>query len=319
MAHYLVTGGAGFIGNNIVAELVSQGEQVRVLDNFSTGMRSNLERFESQVEIIEGDIRSYHIVQEAVCDVDYVLHQAALPSVPRSVRDPITTDEVIVHGTLNLLQAARHAGIKRMVYASSSSVYGENEELPKDETMPTRPISPYAIAKLAAEQYCQSFYRLYGFETVCLRYFNVFGPGQNERSQYAAVIARFVTAMLNENPITIYGDGYQSRDFTYVSNVVQANLLACTVPDIAGTVANAACGQRYTLNDLVETLACIVGVRPDVQYLPDRPGDVRHSQASIERARAILGFDPKIDFAEGLALTVEWFRQKQGKKLHALV
>ena len=223
-----------------------------------------------------------------------------------------------VHGTLNILQAARHAGVKRMVFASSSSVYGENEELPKNEAMPTQPISPYAISKLAAEQYCQSFWRLYGFETVCLRYFNVFGPGQNARSQYAAVIALFIKALMNGEPIIIYGDGLQSRDFTYVSNVVQANLLACTAPGVAGLVTNVACGKRHTLKELIDILGNILGAKPHVHYKPERPGDVRHSLAAIDLAQSALNFMPKVDFAQGLALTAEWFQQTQGQA-HALV
>lgn len=310
MSSYLVTGGAGFIGSNIVAELVAKGDRVRVLDNFSTGRRSNLAPFIQQIEIIEGDIRSYHLVQEAVAGMDFILHQAALPSVPRSVRDPITTNEVNVLGTLNVLQAARDAGVKRLVFASSSSVYGDNPELPKQETMCPHPLSPYAISKLAAEQYCQSFWQLYHFETVCLRYFNVFGPHQDPTSQYSAVIPRFITALLKRNPITIHGNGLQSRDFTFVANVVKANLLACTTPDSAGGVFNIACGTRYTLIDLVETLAMIVGQKPELHYGTARPGDVPHSQANITQAEQILGYQPLVDLKKGLAETASWFREE---------
>jgi nucleoside-diphosphate-sugar epimerase len=305
MVFYLVTGGAGFIGSNIVAHLVSLGERVRVLDNFSTGRRVNLAPLVDRIEVIEGDVRSYHIVWEAVQGVDFVLHQAALPSVPRSVRDPLTTNEVNVVGTLNVLQAAREAGVKRVVYASSSSVYGDSAELPKRETMCPRPMSPYAISKLAAEQYCQVFWRLYGLETICLRYFNVFGPRQDPASQYAAVIPRFITAMLEQRPLTVYGDGEQSRDFTHVDNVVQANLLACQAPNGPGQVFNIACGQRYTLLQLIDLLREITGREPQVVHGPPRPGDVRHSQADISRASQVLGYAPRVNFADGLARTVE--------------
>lgn len=303
MTLYLVTGGAGFIGSNIVARLIAQGQQVRVLDNFSTGRRNNLTQFADQIQVIEGDIRSYHIVREAVEDVDFVLHQAALPSVPRSVRDPLTTNEVNVLGTLNLLQAARDARVKRLVYASSSSVYGDSTELPKRETMCPAPLSPYAISKLAGEQYCQSFWRLYRFETVCLRYFNVFGPRQDPTSQYSAVIPRFITAMFSDHSLTIYGDGTQSRDFTYVANVIQANLLACTAPNVAGQVFNIACGQRYSLLELIQKLAQIIEKEPRVTHAAVRPGDVPHSQADINKAQTMLGYQPSVSFDDGLKQT----------------
>jgi UDP-glucose 4-epimerase len=309
MALYLITGGAGFIGSNLAAELVQRGEAVRVLDNYSTGRRSNLASIADRVELIEGDLRSYHQVQEAVKGVDFVLHQGALPSVPRSVRDPITTNEVNVLGTLNILQAARDAGVKRLVYASSSSVYGDNPELPKRESMCPRPLSPYAISKLAGEQYCQAFWRLYGFETVCLRYFNVFGPRQDPASQYAAVIPRFITAMLNGADAIIYGDGRQSRDFTFIANVVQANLRACVAPNAAGVVCNIACGERYTLLELVERLAQITGLAPSVRHADPRPGDVPHSQADISEARTRLGYEPEVDLTTGLEQTVAWLKQ----------
>ncbi len=310
MTVYLITGGAGFIGSNLAAELISRGEQVRVLDNFATGQRPNLAALRDKIEIIEGDIRSYHIVREAVTGVDFVLHQAALPSVPRSVRDPITTNEVNVLGTLNMLQAAKDAGVKRLVYASSSSVYGDNPELPKREIMCPRPLSPYAISKLAGEQYCQTFWRLYGFETVCLRYFNVFGPRQDPTSQYAAVIPRFITALLNQTPLTIFGDGQQSRDFTFIANVIQANLLACTAPAAAGGIFNVACGQRYTLLDLVAKLVTVIGREPQIIYEPARSGDVPHSQADITQAESILSYKPLVDLQEGLERTVDWFKTK---------
>lgn len=309
MACYLVTGGGGFIGCNIVSALLAQGEQVRVLDNFSTGRRTNLASFRSRIELIEGDIRSYHIVQEAVIGVDFVLHQAALPSVPRSVRDPITTTEVNVLGTLNLLQAARKAGVKRFIYASSSSVYGDAPILPRHESMTPNPLSPYAISKLAGEQYCHVFWRLYGFETVCLRYFNVFGPHQDPTSQYSAVIPRFITAILSNTQITIYGDGQQSRDFTYVENIVHANVLACRTSDITGMPLNIAVGARYSLIDLVNRLSDIIGVSPLISYAPPRPGDVLHSQADISAAQAGIGYEPIVGFEEGLCRTVKWFQE----------
>ncbi|MEW5958067.1 MAG: SDR family oxidoreductase [Chloroflexota bacterium] len=315
MNTYLVTGGAGFIGSNIVEELLRQGQRVRVLDNFSTGRRQNLDMVrqavpaEHRLEVIEGDLRSYHIVREAVQGIDYVLHQGALPSVPRSVRDPLTSNEVNVVGTLNLLQAAREAGVKRLVYASSSSVYGNSPTLPKVETMCPHPLSPYAISKLAAEQYCQSFWQLYDLETVCLRYFNVFGPRQDPTSQDSAVIPRFITAALRHEPLTIQGDGRQSRDFTYVANVVAANLLACQAPAAPGQVINASCGQRYSLLDLATRLEQLFDRTLEVEYLEPRAGDVKHSQADISRAGQILGYEPAVDFETGLSMTVDWYRR----------
>ena len=307
MPLYLITGGAGFIGSNLAAELLARGERVRVLDNFSTGQRANLAPLMDQLEIVEGDVRSYHLVREAVEGVDFVLHQAALPSVPRSVRDPITTNEVNVVGTLNLLQAAREAGVQRLVYASSSSIYGTSPELPKRESMPPNPLSPYAISKLAGEQYCRVFWQLYGFETVCLRYFNVFGPRQDPTSQYSAVIPKFITALFDGRELTIHGDGRQSRDFTYIANVVQANLLACTAPEAPGGVFNVACGQRYTLLELVASLSEITGRTAQVSHTPPRPGDVPHSLADISLARTTLGYDPTVDLRAGLERTVAWF------------
>lgn len=311
MSLYLVTGGGGFVGSNIVHALVERGEQVRVFDNFTTGRRENLAAVGQDAEIIEGDIRSYHLVQQAVQGVDFVLHQAALPSVPRSVRDPITTNEVNVLGTLNVLQAAREAGVKRLVYASSSSVYGGNVELPKRESMCPRPLSPYAISKLAAEQYCQAFWSLYGFETVCLRYFNVFGPRQDPNSQYSAVIPRFVTAMLAGSVLYVHGDGTQSRDFTFVENVVQANLLACTAEAAPGRVYNVACGVRYPLLEVIAQLARITGNEPRIEYKPPRLGDVLHSLADIAAIRADLGYEPRVDLAEGLRRVVEWYQKDE--------
>jgi UDP-glucose 4-epimerase len=300
MAHYLVTGGAGFVGVNLVKRLLERGEQVRVLDNLSTGRYENLAPYINAVDFIEGDIRSYHHVQAAVRNVDYVLHQAALPSVPRSVKDPLSSNEANVQGTLNLLYAAADAGVQRFVYASSSSIYGDSEVLPKHEDLCPNPKSPYAISKLSGEYYCRVFYKLYGLETVALRYFNVFGPRQNPNSQYAAVIPKFLRALKQGQPPTIFGDGYQSRDFTFVDNNVSANLLACTQPGVGGEVFNIACGAAFTLLDLVNELNDILGSQIEPSFLAPRPGDVKHSQAAIDRARQHLGFEPNVGFREGL-------------------
>lgn len=299
---YLVTGGAGFIGSNIVKELLRRGEKVRVLDNFATGKRENLLPFNGNpnLEVIEGDLRSFHIVRDAVRGCDYVLHQGALPSVPRSIKDPITSNEVNINGTLHILEAAREFGVKRVVFASSSSVYGNNATLPKVETMPVAPLSPYALTKYAGERYCQVFHALYGVETVALRYFNVFGPNQDPNSQYSAVIPKFIKMIKEGRRPVIYGDGTQSRDFTFVSNNVEANLLACTAPDVAGEVFNIACGERYTLLDLVHTINEILGTRVEPLFEPPRPGDVKHSLADIEKAKRMLGFEVKVKFREGL-------------------
>lgn len=309
MAHYLVTGGGGFIGSNIVQALIERGQQVRVLDNFATGRRQNLAEFAGKIELIEGDIRDRVIVERAVEGVDYVLHQAALGSVPRSVQDPLTSNDVNVNGTLNLLWAAKKARVKRFVSASSSSVYGNTPQLPKEENMLPNPISPYAVSKLAAERYTMSFNAVYGLQTVALRYFNVFGPKQDPASQYAAVIPRFITAIMQGHAPIVYGDGEQSRDFTYIDNVVQANLLACTAPDAPGQFMNIACGERYSLNTLLQLVAEIMGKAARPLYELDRPGDVKHSLASIGRANRILGFSPEINFREGLKRTVAWFIQ----------
>jgi UDP-glucose 4-epimerase len=306
-SHYLVTGGAGFIGSNLVAELVKHEEEVTVFDNFSTGKRENLAPFLSSISLYEGDIRGYHQVREAMEGVDFVLHQAALPSVPRSVRDPITSNQVNVDGTLNLLVAARDAKVKRFVFASSSSVYGDNPTLPKVEDMMPNPLSPYAVSKLTGEKYCRVFANLYGLPTVALRYFNVFGPRQDPTSQYSAVIPRFITALKRKEPPVIYGDGGQSRDFTFVSNVVEANLLACGIPGVAGEVFNIACGDRFSLLDLLRSLQEIMGVSIEPKFEPGRPGDVRHSQAGIEKIRSAMGFKVVQDFRSGLEETVQHF------------
>jgi len=306
-AHYLVTGGAGFIGSNIVAELVKRGDRVTVFDNFATGKRDNLAPFLSEITLYEGDVRSYHQVREAVEGVDYILHQAALPSVPRSVRDPITSNQVNVDGTLNLLTAARDAKVKRFVIASSSSVYGDNPTLPKIEDMPTNPLSPYAISKLAGEEYGRVFSQIYGMEVVALRYFNVFGPRQDPTSQYSAVIPRFIMALKAGDSPVIYGDGQQSRDFTFVSNNVEANLLACHAKDIAGQVFNVACGDRFSLLDLLRELQAILGTNIQPNFEAVRPGDVLHSQAEISKIKTAMNFDVVTNFREGLEETAKYF------------
>ena len=302
---FLVTGGAGFIGSNIVEELLHRGESVRVLDNFSTGKRENLIPYLNDIELIEGDIRSYHIVHDAVEGIDVVLHQAALPSVPRSVKDPITSNEVNVVGTLNILMAARDAEVQRLVYASSSSVYGDNPELPKHEGMPPNPLSPYAVSKLAGEKYCGVFSQLYGLETVCLRYFNVFGSRQDPTSQYSAVIPKFITAMMADRRPVIYGDGEQSRDFTYVANVVEANLLAATAQCETPLTINCASQGQITLNDLVARINKIMGKNVDPLYEKPRAGDIKHSFASIQLAVEKIRYSPKVSFDEGLERTIK--------------
>jgi nucleoside-diphosphate-sugar epimerase len=315
MAVYLVTGGAGFIGSHISEDLLRRGHSVRILDNFSTGKRNNLEMVvqaaggNDHLEICEGDLRSYHTVLEAVAGVDYIIHQGALPSVSRAVQDPLTSNDVNVTGTLHVLYAALKADVKRVVYASSSSVYGDNPILPKHEALTPMPLSPYAVSKLAAEQYCQVFTHIYGLETVSLRYFNVFGPRQDPTSLYSAVIPRFITAALQDNVVTINGDGLQSRDFTYVTNVVRANLLACEAPGAAGHTINVSCGARYSLLDLLDQLTGLLGKQIKCQHTDSRVGDVKHSQASIERAGELLGYEPAVSFADGLALTVEWYKK----------
>jgi UDP-glucose 4-epimerase len=302
----LVTGGGGFIGSHLVDRLLAEGHEVRALDNFTTGRRENLDGVLDQIELVEGDIQSYERAHTAVRGCEVVLHQAALPSVPRSVLDPLTSNASNVVGTLNVLLAARDSDVRRVVIASSSSVYGANPEIPKHERLQTMPISPYAVAKLAAEGYAQSFHRVYGLTTVALRYFNVFGPRQDPRSEYAAVVPKFIIAALQGATPLIFGDGEQTRDFTYVDNVVQANLLAMTAPDAAGKTFNVAVGERVTLNDLVRRIGEISGRRLTVEYAPARPGDVRHSLADITRARTELGYEPDVDLAEGLRRTIEF-------------
>jgi nucleoside-diphosphate-sugar epimerase len=305
---YLVTGGAGFIGSNIVRRLLEEGEKVRVLDDFSTGRRENLEGL-CGFEIFEGSLTKPNVVDKALDGVDYVLHQAAIPSVPRSVADPLKSNEANVTGTLMLLDAAKRAGVKRLVFAASSSAYGDTEVLPKVEDMPAKPLSPYAVNKYAGELYAKVYADIYGLETVCLRYFNIFGPYQDPASEYAAVIPKFILRMLKGEAPVIYGDGEQSRDFTYIDNAVEANLLACKSEKVGrGEVINVACGERYSLNELVAALNEILGTKIEPLYDEARPGDVKHSLAAIERARELLGYEVKVDFHEGLKRTVEWFR-----------
>jgi len=301
---YLVTGGAGFIGSNIVEELLKRGETVRVLDNFSTGRRENLQFIAdyppSAIEIIEGDIIDLETVRKVADGVDIILHQAALPSIPRSIQDPITTNEVNIGGTLNVLKAAVDSGVKRFVYASSSSVYGDNPALPKHEDMIPDPLSPYAVSKLAGEKYCQVFSRVYGLHTVSLRYFNVFGPRQDQDSQYSAVIPKFIKTMMRGERPTIYGDGEQSRDFTYVTNVVEANLLAANAQCEPGLVLNCACQRRITLNQLVEQINIILGKNIRPVYEKQRQGDIKHSYASIDKIKDSIGYVPLIYIEDGL-------------------
>ncbi|MCK4358022.1 MAG: SDR family oxidoreductase, partial [Candidatus Cloacimonetes bacterium] len=299
---YLVTGGAGFIGSNITKELIKRSEFVRVLDNFATGKRENIFEFKSNqnFELIEGDLRSFHIVRDAVKGIDFVLHQGALPSVPRSINDPITTNDVNILGTLNILEASKEFGVKRVVYASSSSVYGDSEILPKKENMPVQPLSPYSLSKYAGERYCQIYYNIYGLETVSLRYFNVFGTNQDPTSQYSAVIPKFIKLMKDGKQPTIYGDGSQSRDFTFVSNIVKANILACTADRAAGQVFNIACGESFTILQLVEFINKILEKNIKPNFDKPRIGEVRHSQADIEKATKILNYKAETNFKEGL-------------------
>jgi UDP-N-acetylglucosamine/UDP-N-acetyl-alpha-D-glucosaminouronate 4-epimerase len=305
---YLVTGGAGFIGSSIVTALVARGERVRVLDDLSTGKESNLEPHRDRVELVKGDICDEQTCVAVMKGVQYVLHQAALRSVPRSVDDPLSTDAVNVHGSLIVLQAARVAGVKRVVYASSSSVYGDNPALPKVESMTPMPRSPYAVSKLTAEYYCRVYAQTFGLSTVSLRYFNVYGPGQDPMSQYAAVIPLFMDALKNNRAATIYGDGEQSRDFTYIDDCVQANLLACTMPDIDGEVFNIAYGAKTSINHIYAAISNLMGRHIPARYEPPRAGDVRHTLADLTQARDRLGFRATTDINAGLEKTVRWFR-----------
>ena len=305
----LVTGGAGFIGSHIVEELVKRGDFVRVLDNFATGKRENLAPFAGKIEIVEGDLRDFDTVKKAVQGMEYVLHEGALPSVPRSIADPITSNDVNVKGTLHILVAARDEKIKRVVYASSSSVYGEAKARVKKESMPPSPLSPYATSKLAAETYCRIFYAIYGLETVVLRYFNVFGPRQDPLSQYSAAIPKFITLMMDGKQPTIFGDGKQSRDFTYVHNVVQANLSAMIAPGAAGKICNIACHRTVRLNKMIELLNEFLGTAIAPIHTAPRTGDIKFSLADISNARKYLNYSPMVSFEEGLRSTVEYFKK----------
>jgi len=307
---YLITGGAGFIGSNIAREALTRGIRVRILDNFSTGHWSNLADIRDDIEIVEGDIRSYHIVRSAMEGVEVVFHQGALPSVPRSIADPITTNEVNVTGTLNILHAALDAHCRRVLFASSSSIYGDAPEQVKNEDLHVRPLSPYAVSKLAGEKYMQVFHHIYGLETVALRYFNVFGPYQDPDSPYSAVIPLFINACQEGRVPVIYGDGQQSRDFTYIANVVHANLLAADAPAAAGRMMNIACGDSITVNHLASAIGRLTD-RMDIEpsHKPERPGDVKHSRADIILARELLAYEPVTSFEKGLENTVSFMQE----------
>lgn len=310
----LVTGGGGFIGSHLVQRLLGERSSVRVLDNFATGRRENLQEVLDRIDLIEGDLQSYERVRNAVRGCELVFHLGALPSIPRSIQDPLTSNASNVVGTLNVLLAARDEGVRRVVYSSSSSVYGPDPELPKRENMPALPIAPYAVSKLAGEGYCRAFSRVYGLETVSLRYFNVFGPRQDPRSQYSAVIPNFISAALSGAPPVIHGDGEQSRDFTYVDNAVEANLLAARAEAASGETFNVACGKRVSLNEIVDRLRGLSGMEIEPLHGDPRPGDLRHSLADVSRAREVLGYEPMIDFGEGLRRTYADYEERQVRK-----
>jgi len=310
MKRALVTGGAGFIGSHLVEGLLARGYAVRVIDNFATGKRENLAPVADQIELLEGDVRNLTTARTAMKNVDVVFHEAALPSVARSVANPLESNEVNITGTLNVLLAARDAAVKRVVLAASSAAYGNTLTLPKEETMTPEPLSPYAISKIAGEQYAKIFTELYGLSTISLRYFNVFGPRQDPTTQYAGVIAKFCTCALEGKPYPVFGDGEQSRDFTYVANVVDANLLAAEAKLDGAPLMNIAYGQRASLNQIIDMLNELTHQNLPTQYGPERAGDVRHSHASLKRAQEILGYAPKVDLLEGLRRTLEWYRGK---------
>jgi len=312
MAKYLVTGGAGFIGSHLVERLVRDGESVRVLDNFATGHRRNLEPFAGKIDLVEGDLRKKADCAKACQGVEVIFHEGAVPSVPVSVEDPVTSHEANIDGTFNLLMAARDARARRVIFAASSSAYGDLPDLPKRETARPDPLSPYAVNKLVGEQYLSVFYKCYGLETLSLRYFNVFGPRQDPKSQYAAAIPAFVTAILHDEPPTIYGDGEQTRDFTYIDNVVHANLLAAKAPKLSGEVINIACGERVSVNQIIAEINKLLGKNVPSKHVAERAGDVKHSLADITLARQIIGFEPIVDFAEGLRLAIDWYRNNLG-------
>jgi nucleoside-diphosphate-sugar epimerase len=313
MALYLITGIGGFIGSSLARGLLARGEEVRGIDNFATGKRDNLAEILDRVDFREGSILDIEAMRNACQGADYVLHQAAIPSVPKSVLDPVGSNHTNVDGTVNVLVAARDAKVKRVVFASSSSVYGDTPTLPKHEGMTPDPISPYAVAKLASEHYMISFYRCYKLETVALRYFNVFGPRQDPSSQYSGVMAKFISQMLSGQSPTTFGDGEQSRDFTYIDNVVEANLLACRAPGdrVAGKIINVATGRRITLNQTFQLLRELTSFSAEAQHGPERGGDIKHSLADISRAEALLGYRPLVNFEEGLKRTVDWYKQSK--------
>jgi UDP-N-acetylglucosamine/UDP-N-acetyl-alpha-D-glucosaminouronate 4-epimerase len=311
MARYLVTGGAGFIGSHIAETLVGRGDAVRVLDNLLTGKKENLSRILPQIEFVEGDIRNLETCRRAVAGVDYVLHQAALPSVPRSVVDPLLTNAINITGTLNMIVAARDAGVKRFVQASSSSVYGDDSAPVKVEGREGRLLSPYAISKLVNERYGRVFYDLFSFPVVSLRYFNVFGPRQDPFSQYAAVIPLFITQVLKGESPTIFGDGEQSRDFTYIENVVEGNILAAGAAEGGGEAINLACGERLTVNVLLAAVNEVLGTKVKAVYADPRPGDILHSTADFGKARRVMGFSPRVSFLEGLRKTIAWYKDRR--------
>jgi nucleoside-diphosphate-sugar epimerase len=310
MATYLITGIAGFIGSSLARAILAQGDKVRGIDNLSTGKRENLDDIGDRIDFREADLLDLDAMKSACEGVDFVLHQAAIPSVPKSVLDPLGSNRANIDGTVNILIAARDGKVKRVVYAASSSAYGDTPTLPKHEGMHPNPISPYAVAKLASEYYMVSFFRCYGLETVCLRYFNIFGPRQDPGSPYSGVLAKFITVMLNGEQPTIFGDGSQSRDFTYIDNAVSANLLACRAPaaEAVGRVFNVATGYRADLNETFRLLKKLTGYSGDVKYAPERAGDIKHSLADISLAQKHLGYQPHINFEAGLKMTVEWYR-----------
>ena len=310
MAKYLVTGGAGFIGSHISEELVKRDHEVRIIDNFLTGKKENIASLLDKIELIEGDIKDIETCRRALEGVDFVLHQAALPSVPRSIKDPLATNENNIRGTLNVLLASREAKVKKVVFASSSSVYGDDTHLPKIEGREGNPLSPYALSKQVGENYCRIFSRIYGLSTVFLRYFNIFGPRQDPFSQYAAVIPNFITKMLKGEKPIIFGDGEQSRDFTFVSNVVEANILASKAQDVSGEAFNIACGERTTVNSLVNTINEVLNKNIDPVHDEPRPGDVKNSYAEISKARKMLKYEPLVPFNEGLKKTINWYQER---------
>ncbi|QQK79598.1 SDR family oxidoreductase [Salicibibacter cibi] len=310
MSSYLVTGGAGFIGSHLVRSLISKGAHVKVLDNFTTGKKRHLHDVSDDIELIEGDFTDPETVKKAVQNVDVIFHQGAVPSVPKSIKDPITTNHANSTGTLQLLHAAVEAGVRRFIYAASSSAYGNSDVLPKRETMPTSPLSPYAVSKYAAERYCKAFYEVYGLETISLRYFNVFGPNQDPHSEYAAVIPKFILTLLSHQPPLIYGDGKQSRDFTYIDNIVSANLLAAEAPKLQGEAINIGSGERIDLMTLVKKINEILGTDIAPIYTFERVGDVMHSLADLQLAESLIGYRPEISFSDGLKQTINGLMEK---------